>query len=612
MHAVERYARDVDEGKIVAGPSVRGECSRFLRDLRDGHKRGLTFDEDAANRAIHFFPDVLTVEIDDQAAPFELLDWQTFVIGNLFGWKIFDVTRGKLVRRYTSCYIETGKGSGKSPLAAGVGLYCMVADGVESAEVYAAATIKQQAMILFKDATKMVQRSPALDSRLVKSGGNPIWQWTHPQSNSIFKPLSSDEMVSGPRPNCALIDEYHEHKTSNALDMLEAGFKGRANPLMFIITNSGANKATPCGEMHDYAVQVATGVLKPEEFDTVDRFFTFVTDLDPGDDPLNDETCWPKANPSLGHTIQPEYLRRAVATAKEMPSRQNIILRLNFCVWTDSEAPWISRELWEAAETDEDLAALHEGEECFTGLDLSFTQDLSSKANCWFRLDDKGERMMTDGKPHYDLVVYFWKPEGGLQAAIDRDRVRYDVWAEQGHLNLTQGKVIRLEPIALSMSKDQERYDLKSVAYDAYRHRDLRENMDEMNIVLPMMEHPQGFRRARLFTPEGEPVKDPETGRQKDNPLWMPGSVQELENAALEGRLRVQVNPVMRWNVGGVVLREDPSGVGNSIIDKRKSTVRVDGAVASAMAVGAAKAGLSAPKKTVSPYEDESFSLANA
>lgn len=609
MHVVERFARDVDEGRIVAGPSVRGECARFLRDLRDGHERGLVFDEDAANRAIHFFPDVLTVEVDDKAEKFDLLDWQTFVVGNLFGWMIFDATRGKLVRRYTSCYIETGKGSGKSPLAAGVGLYCMVADGVESAEVYAAATIKQQAMILFKDATKMVQRSPALASRLKASGGNPIWQWTHHQTNSIFKPLSQDEMVSGPRPNCALIDEYHEHKTSHAVDMLEAGFKGRQNPLLFIITNSGADKTTPCGEMHDYAVQVASGELDPKDFATVDRFFTFVTDLDEGDDPLNDETCWPKANPSLGHTIQPEYLRRQVATAKEMPSRQNIILRLNFCVWTDADAPWISRELWEACETEEDLEKEHEGDECFDGLDLSYTIDLSAKASCWFRRDDTGAVMMTDGKPHYDVVVKFWKPKDGLQAAIDRDRVRYDVWADKGYIELTNGKVIRLEPIARSIDEDQQRFDLRSVAYDAYRHKDLQDTLDVEGFLFPMMEHPQGFRRAKLFDDQGNPVKDPQTGRQMDNPLWMPGSVLELENAALEGRLRVQLNPVMRWNVGGVVLREDPSGVGNHIIDKRKSTVRVDGAVATAMAVGAAKAGLSAPKKAVSPYENPEYSL---
>ena len=611
MHVVERFARDVTEGRIIAGPSVRGECERFIRDYETGTERGLIFDEDAANRAINFFPTVLTVEADDEVVPFELLPWQTFVIGSLFGWKILDKTRGKLVRRFRNFYGETGKGSGKSPLAAGVGIYCMVADGVASAEVYAAATIKQQAMILFNDATQMILRSPALSSRLTKSGGNPIWQWTHTGSNSRFKPLSSDEMMSGPRPNCGLVDEFHEHKTNHAVDMLEAGFKGRENPLLFIITNSGADRTTPCGELSEYAKKVASGAISPEDFPTVDRFLTFITDLDPGDDPLKDPSCWIKANPSLGHTIKPEYLETQVNIARDMPSRQNIILRLNFCVWTDSEAPWVSREAWEACETEEDLAALHEGEECFDGLDLSFTQDLTAKASTWFQRNEDGSIKTTkEGAPYYDVAVQFWKPGEDLQVAIDRDRVRYDVWADQGYLNLTDGKVIHLAPVADALAADQDRYDLKAVAYDAYRHKQLVRELDDEGIVLPMIEHPQGFRRAKLYDQAGNPVKDPTTGKAMDNPLWMPGSVQELENAIIEGRIRFQVNPVLRWNVGGVVVREDPSGVGNKIFDKRKSTVRIDGIVATAMSVASAKAGMSAPVKVKSPYEDPEFSLA--
>lgn len=604
MSAVAEYASAVDRGQIIAGPSVRGECARFLRDLRDGEERGLVFDEDAAARALRFFPTILTVEADDEVQPFHLINWQEFVIGSLFGWHIWDETRGKLVRRFRQAYIETGKGSGKSPLAAGIGLYCMTADGVASAEVYAAATIKQQAMILFNDATRMVQRSPALAQRLLKSGGNPIWQWKHVESDSIFKPLSSDEMVSGPRPSCALIDEYHEHKTAHAFDMLQAGFKGRENPLMFVITNSGSDRTTPCGEMHDFAKKVARGELDPNEFRSIDRLFTFITDLDEGDDPLKDETCWPKANPSLGITIKPEYLRDQVQTARDMPSKQNIILRLNFCQWTDAAGAWISREIWEACETDEDLDALNVGKPCYGGLDLSYTTDMTAFARCWPR--------MVGDEIHYDLVVDQWRPKDGLQSAIERDLVRYDLWHEQGHLFLTPGKVISLLPIAERMGWAQDHFDLQSIAYDNYRHKELDDDCRAEGFHLPFMEHPQGFRRAKLYDVNNEPVKDPATGKHMDNPLWMPSSVQEFENALIEGRVRVKINPVLRWNVGGVVVREDPSGVDNRIFDKRKSTIRIDGVVASAMSVGCAKAALGAPKAPVSPYEDPEFSLVDA
>jgi phage terminase large subunit-like protein len=602
VNAVAEYASAVDRGQIIAGPSVRGECARFLRDLREGEERGLIFDEEAANRALRFFPAILTVEADDEAVPFHLINWQQFVIGSLFGWKMWDPTRGKLVRRFREAYIETGKGSGKSPLAAGVGLYCMIADGVASAEVYAAATIKQQAMILFNDATKMIKRSPALQDRLTKSGGNPIWQWKHEESDSIFKPLSQDEMVSGPRPNCALVDEYHEHKTAHAYDMLKAGFKGRENPLLFVITNSGSDRTTPCGEQHDFAKQIARGELDPNEFQSIDRVFTFISDLDDDDDPLNDEKCWPKANPSLGITIKPEYLRSQVQTAKDQPSKQNTILRLNFCRWTDAAGAWISREIWTACETEEDLDAKHEGDPCYGGLDLSFTTDMTAFARCWPWFDD-------EGRINYDIVVDQWRPKDGLQSAIDRDRVRYDLWAEQGHLFLSPGKVIKMIPVAERMAWAQDRFDLKSIAYDNYRHKELDQNLQDEGFQIPLIEHPQGFRRAKMYDVNNEPVKDPMTGKHMDNPMWMPSSVQETENALIEGRIRIKVNPVLRWNVGGVVVREDPAGTDNRIFDKRKSTIRIDGVVALAMSVGCAKSALSVPKAPVSPYEDPEFSL---
>lgn len=596
MNRVEDYARRVLDGDIVAGPAVRGECQRYFDDIKSGSRRGLEFDLERANHAIGFFEDVLTVEAENEVVPFNLIHWQAFVVGSLFGWYYFDQERGKYVRRFRTSYIETGKGSGKSPLAAGVGLYCMVADGVASAEVYAAATIKPQAMILFNDATKMVRRSPALRKRLTSSGGNPIWQWTHLPSSSIFKPLSKDEAVSGPRPNCALIDEYHEHKTADAVEMLQAGFKGRESPLLFKITNSGSDKTTPCGEMHDFAVKVATGAYDASDQDAADRLFTFVTMLDEGDDPLKDEACWPKANPSLDITIGKEYLRTQVNQARAMPARQNKILRLNFCIWTDAPDAWITRPVWEACETDLDLREMHAGDEAFDGSDLSFTTDMSAKATVWPWTDEKG-------RDCYDAEVMFWRPEDGLQQAVDRDRVRYDVWSQQGHLSLTEGKVIKLAPIAQAMGDDQDEFDLQSVAYDRYRHKELEERLGDQGYTLPMREHPQGFRRAN--------EKDPATGKSVENPLWMPSSCQELENAIIEGRLRVRVNPVLRWNVASAVIRQDPAGTDNWIFDKRKATGRIDGLVALAMAIGAAKAR----KRTirvVSPFEDENYSLVDA
>src|SRR5690606_34314798 len=162
------------------------------------------------------------------------------------------------------------------------------------------------------------------------------------------------------------------------------------------------------------------------------------------------------------------------------------------------------------------------------------------------------------------------KPREGLQVDVDRDKVPYSVWARRGHLLLTEGSVIKLGPIAEMMAEFASRFALQTIAYDRYRHRELQTQLADDGIDVPMQEHPQGFRR------------------QGDNPLWMPASVQELENAIVEGRIRIKVNPVLRWNVSSTVIRFDPAGTDNKVFDKRKSTGRIDGVVALAQAVGAA------------------------
>jgi len=150
----------------VAGPHVRAQCERHLRDLKDGKQRGLKWDVEKSNDAQGFYADVLKLNGGDfEGKPFELLPWQKFVVGSLFGWQGVDG-----YRRFRVAYVETAKGSGKSPLAAGIGMKGLVADNEPRAEIYSAATKKDQAMILFRDAVAMVDQSPELSKRLQKSG----------------------------------------------------------------------------------------------------------------------------------------------------------------------------------------------------------------------------------------------------------------------------------------------------------------------------------------------------------------------------------------------------------------------------------------------------------
>ncbi len=565
--AVTRYAIRVVNGDVVAGPHVRDACDRHIRDLVTGADRGLTWHVHEVERVIEFFAVVLTVEVEYQdengeavseAVPFELHESQEFIVGSLFGW------RNKLGnRRFRRAYVEIAKGNGKSPLAAGIGHYMLGATDKLRAEVYSAATDKDQAAILFRDAVEMWRRSPALQRRLVSSGVNPVWQLSHMGSSSFFKPISSEKKgKSGIRPYCALIDEVHEHPNNDVIEMLRAGTKGNQQALMFEITNSGSSRDSVCWDEHEYTTLVCSG----EE--TNDAWFGFIcgldegdgTDEDPGDDPFNDESCWLKANPLLEVSIFPDFIREQVTEAQGMPSKESLVRRLHFCQWTEGEETWISRKVWERVESQTLRLEDYTGEECYGGLDLSYTIDLSAFALV-FPSDD-----------WWAAFVWFWKPKIGLNEAIKRDRVPYDRWHQSGYLELTEGRVIKLEPIAGKMSELSNRFDLLAIGYDNYRHRELVNDMLDLGIELPMVEHPQGFRRT------------------KENPLWMPNSVESLENAIIEDppAIRICFNPLLRYNAMQTVIRKDPAGTDNKIFDKRKSRARIDGIVALAMGHGTA------------------------
>jgi phage terminase large subunit-like protein len=251
---------------------------------------------------------------------------------------------------------------------------------------------------------------------------------------------------------------------------------------------------------------------------------------------------------------------------------------LHFCQWTDALDGWITKDVWEAVETKLNLDDFA-GKDCYGGLDMSYTRDLSACA--WVFPADDGTM---------DAFVDFWKPGEDLEEAIRRDRAPYDQWAKDGYLNLTDGKVIKLAPIGQRMGDMSQKSSVKGIGYDRYRHRELDDALLDLGIELPLVEHPQGFRRANVIIKNsaGYPEID-EKGDKIENPLWMPSSLQHLENAIIEKRIRINYNPVLRWNASSAVIRQDPAGTDNRIFDKRKSVSRIDGIVALAMAVGLAK-----------------------
>ena len=541
------------DGVRVAGPHVRGQCARHLRDLKEGKKRGLVWNVDEANKALRFYSNVLKLNGGDfEGKPFVLLPWQQFVIGSLFGWQGSDG-----YRRFRVAYVETAKGSGKSPLAAGVGMKGLVADNEPRAEIYSAATKKDQAMILFRDAVAMRDQSPELSKRIGKSGtGEKCWNMAYIAQGAFFRPISSDDGQSGPRPHIGLIDELHEHKTNTVVEMMRAGTKSRRQALIFMITNAGHNRMGPCWGYHEYGAKVAAGEVED------DAFFPYVCSLDEKDDPFADESCWPKANPSLQDADLPgvKYIREQVVEAKGMPSKEAIVRRLNFCQWTDAESPWISGEVWRAARRDFDWQDLR-GRRAVAGLDLSSTTDLTGLV---FLVEP-----LKEGEP-WLLVPFCWLPDVELQRKADTDRVPYIQWRAEGYMDTTAGRAISKRAILQKLSAMCDFFEIVAVGYDRWRIEDLMAMAADDGISLPEMR------------PVGQGYKD-----------FSP-ALETFERMLLNGEIAHPGHKVLDWCMSNAVIEQD--GAENRKLSKEKATGRIDLAVAAVMAAGLINTTLSTEK----------------
>lgn len=588
-----QYALDVVALKIVAGPHVRNACRRHLDDLKHGSKRGLTYSVEKAERVLRFFETKLRLNGGQfEGKPFLLHPSQAFKLSMLFGWLRADGTR-----RFRRAYIEEGKGNGKSPFAGGVGLYGMMADNEPGAEIYAVAAHRDQARILFNDAVSMVEQSPDLDKRITKSGGpGKVWNLAFLARNSFFRPLSrsAGKSGSGLRPHIGLADEMHEHPNRDAVEMIERGFKFRRQPLLLMITNSGTNRNSICYEEHEHAVRVAAGTATPgEDFAYVgepidDSTFSFVCSLDPDDDPLNDPSCWAKANPLLGTILSYDYLEGVVAQAKAIPGKLNGILRLHFCIWTDAEAAWMSRAVLEPCLVDFD-PAIHYGKKIASGIDLSQSRDITAKANVVetgsveVEVEVDGEKKIVT-KPTYDAWIEAWTPGDTVDARSLRDKTPYDVWVKQGHLQAPKGQSIRFDHVAQSLADDDRNYDIVAVGYDRYAFRQFENECNELGLSIQFVEHPQGG------TKKGKPteamIAAAKAQKVEAEGLWMPSSVRELESAMMEGRIRLKRNPVLISAMMSAVVDSDRWG--NYWLAKERAANKIDAAVALCIAIGTA------------------------
>ena len=557
------YAERVTSGEIVAGKLVRLACARHLRDLEHGPERGLKFDEESAQYAIDFFENVLV--LTDGAfsgKPFILQPFQKFIVGSLFGWKGSDG-----YRRFRTAYIETGKGSGKSPLAAGIGLFGLTMDGEAGAEIYAAAVTRDQAKILFADAEKMGEGSVDLAKELEFTVNNIA----HPGSQSFFRAISAEaRALDGKRVHMALIDEVHEHPNALVVDKMRAGTKNRRQALIFEITNSGYDRNSVCYQHHVYSQQILEGVIDNDDW------FGFVCQLDacgkeghqnpvPGCedcDDWTDEAVWEKVQPGLDTIMPRKYMREQVAEAQGMPGKLNIVLRLNFCVWTEQANRWLQMDAWDQCNGEVDAMKLR-GRACWLGIDLSSTTDLTAAALVF----------EPDGDDVIDVLMYYWLPEEGMRQRVAKDRVPYDVWTRQGYIETTSGNVVDYDAIIERVKQFQaEGYNIRQIAMDPWNATSTATKLMAMGFEVVYVR--QGY--ASL----NEPSK-------------------ELERRIMSKGIRHGGNPVLRWNAANIAIESDAAG--NIKPNKEHSTERIDGIAALVDALSVSMVGTDG----VSKYETE-------
>lgn len=496
---------------------MRLACDRHLKDRK---ARKWVFDEERADHTIAFFETVLKLPDTDDGTgsprTFFLEPAEDFIIGSIFGW-----IGANGLRRFREAYIEAGKGSGKTPLLAGIGLYGLTMDEERAAEIYAAAVTRDQAAIMFRDAVRMVDCSPELSGRLHKTGVKMVSNITDPQTLSFFRPFSRDQGIhSGPRPHMGLIDELHEHPSPEVVNKMRAGGKFRRQPLFIEITNSGFDRTSICWDHHEHSRKILEGSLNDE------RLFAYVCALDKGDDPLEDPRCWVKANPLLGVTITRAYLERQVQNAKNIPSEKNSVLRLNFCQWTQSEVGLVDMAQWRECKRfkESDLVEAP----CFGGLDLGYRDDFSSFAMIW---------LLADGR--VAVKVKRWLPEGAIARIAERDQWRRDLylrWIDAGLLTVTQGESTDLPRVGEELEESCRAANVLAVGYDPKYAEEMRIRLEAQGLT--MVAQTQGYQLNEAVVKMGELIAEGNLCHNGDEVLsWMAENA--VGHEGREGDIRV-------------------------------------------------------------------------
>ena len=496
--------------------------------------RNSVYDEAAADFAVAFIENLCHTKGTWAGQPFELIDWQEQIIRDLFG-----ILKPNGYRQFNTAYVEIPKKMGKSELAAAIALLLTCGDGEERAEVYGCAADRQQASIVFEVAADMVRMCPSLNRRVkILTASKRI---VYEPSNSFYQVLSAEAYSKhGFNIHGVIFDELHTQPNRKLFDVMTKGSgDARMQPLYFLITTAGTDTNSICYETHQKAVDIIEGRKKDP------TFYPVIYGASESDD-WTDPKVWKKANPSLGITVGIDKVKAACESAKQNPGEENSFRQLRLNQWVKQAVRWMPMDKWDKCAFAVDESEL-EGRICYGGLDLSSSTDITAFVLVFPPLDE-------DDK--YIILPYFWIPEDNLTLRVNRDHVPYDVWERQGTLQTTEGNVIHYGFIEKFIEQLGERFNIREIAFDRWGAVQMVQNLEGMGFTV---------------VPFGQGFKD------------MSPPTKELMKLTLEEKLAHGGHPVLRWMMDNIFIRTDPAG--NIKPDKEKSTEKIDGAVATIMAL---------------------------
>jgi phage terminase large subunit-like protein len=536
-HPAHQYAVRVLEGELVTCRYVQLAAKRYVEDLLHGAERGIRFDREAAEVKLEFYQFCNHYEGEWAGTPIDPSDWQQFIDWNVFGWK-----REDGLRRFRIVYEEVARKAGKSTRLASTGIYLFRYDDEPGAQVYTVATKKDQAIIIHRSSTAMVQKSPELQGD-IKVFRNNLFDDV--ETNSFFRPLGSDSRTEdGLNVHAALIDEYHAHPDDGMYRQMRSAMGARRQPLLYIITTAGYDSNCPCFQEREYAVGLLEGRFQN------DAYFSIVYTLDEGDD-WQDERVWVKSNPNIGISPKWDEMRLQAKTATEKPSEQNEFKTKRLNIWTEAVSVWIPVEKWKENRASFDPAELA-GARCYAAIDLSSTLDTTAKVLCFPPVPGKWER--------YRLLVRFYIPDANLLERSRRDKVPYDQWVAAGYVTATDGATVDYDYIQADILEDCKRYDVREISYDPHNASQFITNLIKVGLEQRLIEFPQSW--------------------QHISP-----AAKDFEKKVLDGQVEYLENPAMEWQISCTSIKSDPNGNIHPVKpDRLKSSKRIDGPVTAIMA----------------------------